>query len=449
MTQPSPRMPWGALLTLSATTFVVVTGEMLPTAVLPHMATALDVPVSQVGLLVSLWAAVVVVTTLPLARLAVRFDRRRVIVAALGVVSLAHLMTALSTAFHMAAAARVVGAAATGLLWATVNAQSADLVPATRLARATAIVLAGATAGTILAVPAGNAAADWWGWRAAFLALFVLTLLVMAAVAMLLPAAPRSTRDRADHAGAGSGRPLWPVFALGGLGGLVLAAHFVAFTFVTATLAARGSEVSTAALLLMFGLAGAGGVALVARMGERFPDGTLVAVAALVAASLAFTAKLGNHPAADVAIMIVWGTAVGAVGPAVQTAIMRAADVQHRDTAGAVLPITFNLGIAAGAALGSALVAASSVATLPLAATALAAMAAVGLLLAGRTGRVDRRPVAPAPASARAGNLPPGGEMLRVRGRRRGPVPGEPALHRVACSGGVACPDRGPGQGAR
>jgi len=419
------RLPWAGLLVLAGTTFVVVTGEMLPTAVLPVLAADLQVPVARAGLLVSIWAATVVLASFPLVRLTARLDRRHVIAAALAVFAGGNLVTALSGTFAVAAGSRIVAAAATGLLWATVNAHAAAIVPEHRIGRAASVVLGAGTLGTVVAVPAGNAAAQLWGWRPVFVALTLLALVAAAAVLSLLPPAPRSFSAGAG-AGAGAGadadadagadagvrgagspaggpgtrRPLRPVVVLAGLGGLVLAAHFAAFTFVTTLLADHASAVPTSVLLLLFGLLSAAGVALAGQLGDRFVHGTVLAVAALVAASLAALLALGLHPAVDLAVVAVWGISSGAVGPAVQTGMMRAAGAEHRQTAGTLLPVAFNLGIAIGAAGGSVVVERLSLDVLPPLAAALAVLATATLWLTGRRQtrrRTGRRPL-PDPA---------------------------------------------------
>lgn len=406
--------PWSGLLTLAGATFVVVTGEMLPTAVLPHLAADLEVPVARAGLLVSVWAATVVLASFPLVRLTARFDRRRVIAVALAVFAGGNLVTALAGSFALAAGSRVVAAAATGLLWASVNAHSAALVPEHRIARAASVVLGGGTLGTVLAVPAGNAAAGLWGWRPVFVALSVLALLAATAVLTVLTPAPRSAVG--GGAAPDRRRQFRPLVTLAGLGGLVLAAHFAAFTFVTALLADRGSAVPASALLLLFGVLGAAGVALVGRVGDRYPHGTGVAVAALVSVSLAALVLLGVHPALDVLLFAVWGVSTGAVGPAVQTAMMRAAGAEHRDTAGTLLPVAFNLGIALGAAAGSAVVDRFSLGLLPALATGLAVLATAGLAISARAAAPARR------ARRRAGPALRGAATGRGdrRGRRAG-----------------------------
>src|SRR5690606_19053636 len=59
-------LPWPALLTIGAATLVMVTAEMLPTAVLTPMSVGLGVSEGRTGHLVSVWALTVVIVSLPL-----------------------------------------------------------------------------------------------------------------------------------------------------------------------------------------------------------------------------------------------------------------------------------------------------------------------------------------------------------------------------------------------
>ena len=64
---------------------------------------------------------------------------------------------------------------------------------------------------------------------------------------------------------------------------------------------------------------------------------------------------------------------------------MRTAGPEHRGTAGGVIPVVFNLGIAVGAALGSVIVERSAPAALPVPAALVVAVAAVGLVVSTRS----------------------------------------------------------------
>lgn len=383
--QPTGRLPWAPLGMMAVTVFIVVSGEMMPTAVLPALAADLEVSLAQAGLLVSAWAATVVVASFPLTRLTAWLDRPTVIAGALIVFALATLVTAQAGSYGMAMGSRLVAAGATGLLWSTVNAHAAALVPEHRIARATAVVLAGGSLGTVGAIPAGNAVADLVGWRLPFAVLGLLALAAAIAVFVVLRRYPVAVADDDGAPGAGRSRHLGPLLAVAGLGGLVLVAHFAVFTFVAELLAPSG--VPTPALLLVFGAVGAIGVAIVGMVSDRRPGTVPVVVGLVMAASLAAVALIGRSTGFDVGLIVVWGMVTGAVGPAIQASLMRRAGAAHRRTAGTLMPVAMNLGIAVGAAAGSGVVDRWSVGALPLLAVVPALLAAAGFALIARPAR--------------------------------------------------------------
>lgn len=394
-TSPEPRgeVPWPSLLVLAGVTFVLVAGEMLPTAVLPYMAADLGVPVPQVGLLVSSWAAVVVVASFPLVRLTSRWGRRRTVSAALVLFASASLLTALAPSFAAALGSRLAAAAACGLLWATINAHTAAIVPERRLGRAVAVVLGGGTLGSVVAVPAANAAAQAWDWRGAFAVLAALGLAGAVAVALVVvPGAPGGTTAQPERpAGAGRGA-LLAVTAYAAAGAVLLAGHFAAFTFVTELLARSTADLAT--LLLAFGVASALGVVAAGRVADLRPGVLLLADATLLTVTMVALTGVGAWAGADLAVVLVWGLASGAVGPLAQTAIMRAAGPALRSLAGTTVPVAFNLGIAVGAAAGSGAVDRLGVSALPWLAGGVALLATLALSPAVRRRRDVSRPVA-------------------------------------------------------
>ncbi|WP_127573671.1 MFS transporter [Georgenia faecalis] len=386
------RLPWPSLLVLAGATFVLVTGEMLPTAVLPRMSADLGVTTARTGLLVSAWALTVVVASVPLVRLTGRWGRRDVVAGALVVFAASALLTAAGEDYAVVLAARLVGAAACGLLWSTVNAHTAQLVPGEGLGRAIAVVLGGATLGTVLGVPLASLAAGAGGWRGAFAGLAVLALAAAVLVrTVVLPGRPEVPAT--DGAG---GRPsLTPVLAVAGLVGLVLVGHFAAYTFVTRLLAGPADVLpgGITTLLLVFGLASAVGLVVVGRLGDARTAVALPVTAAAIALVLATVPLAGTHPVVGVLLVLAWGLTFGALPPLTQTRIMRAAGEALRGAAGTVIPVVLNLGVAVGAAAGSAVVDRAGVAALPLPAAGVVALAAGGLALTagGATARLVRR----------------------------------------------------------
>jgi len=382
------RLPWSALITMAVAVFVVVSGEMMPTAVLPQLAAGLGVSLPRAGLLVSAWALTVVVASFPLVRAIARVPRPVVIAGALLVAALATVVTTTTSEYSVAMGSRLVTAAATGLLWSTINAHTAAIVSTTQIGRATAVVLFGGTLGTVAAIPAGNAIAAWIGWRAPFLTLAVLSLLAAAAVATVLrryPARPETQPAANDAAGVSRRRGLGRVLLTAALGGSLLVGHFAVFTFVAELL--QPSAVPTPLLLLTFGLVGIGGVVLVGATSDRYPASVPVVLAGVLTASLAGLSLIGGSGIADVGVVLVWGLATGGLGPAIQVRMMRQAGSRHRTTAGTLMPVAMNLGIAAGSALGSGVLDRASLEALPPVALMPTLVALVGFAVVGGAAR--------------------------------------------------------------
>ncbi|MFI2363233.1 MFS transporter [Promicromonospora sp. NPDC019610] len=398
-TPASPRapradvLPWPSLLVLGAGTLFMVTAEMLPTAVLQQMSSGLGVAESSTGLLVSVWAAVVVVLSFPLVRLTRRWDRRAVIAGGLAVLGLSSALTALAPTFQVAVGARVLGAAAVGLLWATTNAHVADLVPDRLLGRAIAVVLGGATLGMVVGTPLARLVADAAGWRTAFWALAALSLLAAVAVRLVVARAAVADAPAGDGAGAAGGadvvggprRGAARLLTVTGLVALVLVGHYGAYTYITrlAEAPAQALPGGMSTLLLVFGLASAVGVALAGRLGDRSGPALVVSVAATALAVLGLGA-VDAGPVIGVAVVVAWGVVSGAMPPFAQTLILRLAGPERRSFAGALIPVLFNGGIAVGAALASFVVAGSGVTAVPVLAAVVVGAAAVGLAVSVR-----------------------------------------------------------------
>ena len=366
----------------------MVTTEMLPAAVLAPMSTGLGVAEAQIARLVSLWATIVVLASFPLLRLTRGRDGRLVIMIGMLALTVSSGLTAAAPTYGAVIGARLLGAAAVGLLWATVNAYVADLVSDRLLGTAVAVVLGGATLGMVVGTPVARLITDLAGWRTAFAGLAAVGLVVAVLVRLVVARPVDLPGERAGGADplAEPGSPQ-PMLLLTGLVALVLVGHYGAYTFITrlAEVPAETLPGTISTLLLVFGIASALGVALAGRVGDRSGRALLVSVA-LTAVALLALGVVSAHTLLGLAVVVGWGVVSGAMPPLAQTQILRLAGPAHRATAGALIPVLFNGAIAIGAGLASLVVAGSGVGALPVPAAAIVALAAVGLAIAVRRG---------------------------------------------------------------
>ncbi|RBY97017.1 MFS transporter [Blastococcus sp. TF02-8] len=384
---PPTRPHWRLLGALTAAAFATVTVELSPAGLLPGIAADLQVSTSAAGVLVAVWAVTLATTSLFLVRLTRRVARQRVIGLALLVFGLATVATAAAPSLATAMVARVVGAAAHGLVWALLVPHAASLVPPERLGRAVSVVLAGPAAATVLGVPAATALGSAVGWRAAFV---VLALLVLPPAWLLLGGRSAQRPEETGGAGAWWRDASMRVVARNAVAtAAVLAGHFAAATYVAVLVTDAGglSVGAVPVVLFVFGAAGVAGLAVSGPLADRRPRSALTGTAVAFAVALAGLGLLGLHPAVAFVVVVVWGFLIGLLPPVFQTRIARLASPEVRDVAGAVAISALNVGIAAGALVGGVILARAGTSGLVVAAAVLAAAGAGGLLLDRATRR--------------------------------------------------------------
>ncbi|MBW9095039.1 MFS transporter [Microbacterium jejuense] len=387
------RFPLGALLLLSLGVFVTVTAESLPAGLMPEMAADLGVDPLRIGLLVSVWAVVVIATSLPLTRATRRIDRRIVVASSLAVFALANVATALAPTYEIAFATRVVAAVAHGVFWAIVIVYASSLLTRAQLGKGLALVTGGGTAATVLGLPAATALAQVTSWRVSFAAMGIGMLLLAAVVLRRLPRSIVAAVPAGERAPLRHDRSIPALVALGVSGLLIGLAQFLSFVYIRPYLAGPAGvpDAWASVLLLVFGAAGIAGVAVAGALADRFPRSALTATLVLYASAFAGLAVFPGRIAVVVVALALWGAATGAVFPLIQTALMRAASDRLRDLASAAIIVLFNIGIAAGSWAGGQLSAAFGPAANPALSGAAvllaAALAAVGAALTSRRSR--------------------------------------------------------------
>ena len=386
----APRLPWPGLLLLAAGVFLSITIEMLPTGLLPEMSEGLGVVEPFIGLLVSVFAFTVVVTSTPLTALTSRMPRHGLLVAVLVVLGLTTLASAFVPEYWMLAAVRVVGGVAHGLFWAVVASYASRLVPEDQIGRAVSVTLGGGTLALVAGVPATTVLGQALGWRPVFAIVAGLTLVGALAVWRFLPrvaAEPGATAARFRRGDVSLG----PVLLVCGITAATMLGQYAVFTYVAPLITdVVGLEAGAVGpLLFVYGVTGALGLVLAGSRLARRPTVALVAAMAVAALSLIV---LGLAPGVVPSLIAfgVWGLAFGAVPPLLQTRLLQAAPPRQRDAASALYTTAFNVGIGGGALVGAVLFDRIGVQGLPLLYAAV--LVVVAVVLVGATTRRARQP---------------------------------------------------------
>jgi predicted MFS family arabinose efflux permease len=387
----TPRIA-AQLAVLAAAAFIYVTAEILPVGALSAIARNLHVSVVLVGTLLSWYALVAALTTVPLVRWTAHWPRRRVLLISLVCLTVSQLISALAPNFAVLAGGRVLCAVTHGLLWSVIAPIATRLVPPSHAGRATTSIYVGTSLALVIGSPLTAALSLMWGWRLAAVCITVAAAVVTVAARLLLPELVLSA-GQLKHVGAQArhhrNRRLVIVSLITMVG---VTGHFVSYTYIVVIIrevvGVRGPN--QAWLLVAYGIAGVIAVPLAARPLDRRPKGAvIICMAGLTAAFVLLTVlAFGGHHAVVTALVVgtgaivLWGATATAVSPMLQSAAMRSG-ADDPDGASGLYVTAFQVGIMAGSLAGGLLYE-RSVAMMLTASAGLMGVALVGMTAARR-----------------------------------------------------------------
>lgn len=386
----------GALVALSFAAFCFVTTELLPIGLLTVIAGDLHRSRSQVGLLVTGYAAVVMLGAIPLTHVTRRVPRRWLLGGTLGFFAAATVASALAPSYPVLLAARMLIAMTQAVFWSVVNSAATGLFPAPIRGRIVARLGIGNSLAPVLGVPAGTWLGQQVGWRAAFLVMGGIGLAVCLAVLILIPTIPPI--QAAAARGIAPDRRRYAILLAGTALGVT--GFLTAFTYITPYLldVTGFHSSSLGPLLLGPGLAGLAGTLIVGTVVDRRPRLTLIAPLALIAAGLLGLYALGAAKLPAIALLCVADLAYGAFVVGVGSRTLHVAP-GSTDLAGAGTNSAFNVGIASGSLLGGALIDSAGTRSIALVGGLLAGSAVAVLATEPTLARRRVPPPRPAPGS--------------------------------------------------
>ena len=336
------------------------------------------------GLLVTVYALVVVVVSAPLTHLTRHVPRRYLLSSLLGVFVVATLAAAAAPGYWWLMAARVVTALSQAVFWSIAPVTAAGLFPPEKRGRAIAGVVAGGPVAILVGVPAGTWIGQQAGWRLPFVVLAGFGLAGAAAVALLVP----TTKPSESHAAAGTAPNARRYWMLAATTVLAVAGTFTAYTYVSAFLTkVSGLPASDVPeVLLLGGLGSLLGAACTALLLSRRPRAAAVGPVGLLVVSLLGLYFFGTTGAAAVGLQALESFGVAGVAISMQTRVLVVAP-HSTDIASAWYSASYNAGIASGPVIGGLVLSGLGLRSTPLVGGLLAVLALAVVLsepLAGR-----------------------------------------------------------------
>jgi predicted MFS family arabinose efflux permease len=360
---------------LATGTFAAGTSAYVVAGLMPVLSASLDVSVTVAGQLVTAFALVYAVASPVLAAVTGRWERRRLLVAALLVMAVGNALAAVAPNYATLFAARMVTALGAAVYTPTATAVATELNPPERRARAIATIFGGLTIALVVGVPMGNVLAEPLGYQGVFILVAALIAVSAVGVHLVLPtvAAPPviGLRDRLRVVGD---RRILPMFMVTLL---ATVATLSVYTYLTSLLSdiadVRGSTAGM--LLLVYGVGGVLGNMIGGRVTDRFGSRgpLIVAMVAGIVTMSALPLAASTVPGAAV-ILLVWGMATWSFNPPMQNRLVELSP----STAGLVLAMNaaaIYLGVGLSGVAGGVVISLSGTVTLGPVAAALTVVA--------------------------------------------------------------------------
>jgi predicted MFS family arabinose efflux permease len=254
------RMPYAALLTMMAMSFLLVSAEFLPNGVLTEIAAELGVTPGQAGQLVTVTALAGLLVAPTIGLMLPRLDRRTLLVWMAVLAAVSNLVVAVAPSLALMLIARVLLGAALSGFWTMSITVAARIAGPERLGRAVMFTSAGTSLATVAGVPVGVMLSQLLDWRGVFGIAAGATALLAVALRTLLPAVPAENAARLSVLAETLRRPGIGLGIVGHV--LVIFGHALAYTYIRLALErvqVDGGVIDEGTVIVLLAVFGVGG----------------------------------------------------------------------------------------------------------------------------------------------------------------------------------------------
>ena len=334
----SRRVAWLRVVTLAIAAFIFNTTEFVPVGLLSDIAASFHMETAQVGIMLTIYAWVVALMSLPFMLLTSQMERRKLLIGLFVVFIASHVLSFMAWNFTVLVISRVGIAFAHAVFWSITASLAIRLAPAGKRAQALSLIATGTALAMVLGLPIGRIVGQYFGWRTTFFAIGMGALITLVCLIKLLPKLP------SEHSGSLKSLPLLmrrpALMSIYLLTVIVVTAHYTAYSYIEPFVqVVAGFSANFATVLLLI-------------LGNKHASALVSSAIGLLLACLLLLMPAAGSESHLAILSLFWGVAIMIIGLGMQVKVLALAP-DATDVAMSLFSGIFNLGIGAGALVGN------------------------------------------------------------------------------------------------
>ena len=178
---------WLPLIGLTFAVFVFNTSEFMPIGLLTDIATDLNISEARAGLLISVYAWVVAIMSLPLMIMVSKMELKRLLLSIIALFVVSHVASAFAEGYYTLMLSRIGVACSHAIFWSIAPPLAVRTVPDGKRALGLSTIATGSSVAMVVGLPLGRVVGLYVGWRMTFLSIAIISALIFIFIAVVFP----------------------------------------------------------------------------------------------------------------------------------------------------------------------------------------------------------------------------------------------------------------------
>lgn len=178
---------WLPLIGLTFAVFVFNTSEFMPIGLLTDIATDLNISEARAGLLISVYAWVVAIMSLPLMIMVSKMELKRLLLSIIALFVVSHVASAFAEGYYTLMLSRIGVACSHAIFWSIAPPLAVRTVPDGKRALGLSTIATGSSVAMVVGLPLGRVVGLYVGWRMTFLSIAIISALIFIFISVVFP----------------------------------------------------------------------------------------------------------------------------------------------------------------------------------------------------------------------------------------------------------------------